>query len=356
MTENKLVISDNNQEVKILSASEVLPEVLRSFYSSVYPVRTTFLAENWGWINRAYYNNFRIPLVLLSEEKIIGHAGLIPVTIRVGGKNYPAAWFIDLAVLPEYQRLGYGSILVKKRMEFAEFQMTFPNNRSRGIFKNLGWQLYSNFFVHYVFIKPFNYPSIKKLLPGHLRFLLNKIFFFFRRSLYMRNSLSKDCFSLEIVSPASLEVFLSAYKNSLQTGIEEVIILRDDDYIQWRILSSPNRSHYYIYSHGDFHALIYFNDRVGDSIDVLMMSDESMAERIRTMLCSLALHGEREGFAFVRLITTCKSLKTYVRCNVKSFVKRRTFVYHSKNQSILETMKNLSWRLGLIDSDFEFTN
>jgi GNAT superfamily N-acetyltransferase len=349
-------ISDSKKEIMMLTASEVRPELLSHFYSSAYPLRAAFMESNWSWINRAYYHGNRIPLVLISDERVIAHAGLIPVTMQIGGENYSAGWFIDLAVLPEYQRSGYGSILVRKRTEFAEIQMTFPNKRSRGIFKKLGWQLYPDSYMHYIFIRPFNYPSIKKWLPKHMRFLLNKIFFSFRRRFYSRNSPPVGGINLEIVSPGLLKVFLSAYNNSPKAGSEEVVILRDDDFWQWRVLNSPNRNQYYIYSEGDFHALVYFNDRVGDSIDVLLISDESRAEQIKAMLCSLALKGEREGYAFVRLFTTRESLTTDVRRNVRSFVKQRAFVYHSKNQSILDSMKNLSWRLGLIDSDFEFTN
>jgi len=357
MTNKNLEIQgDSTKEVKILSASEVRPELLASFYSSAYHVRAAFLESNWSWINRAYYISNCIPLVLISDEKVIAHAGLIPLTMQVRGMNHSAAWFIDLAVLPEYQRSGYGSILVRKRMEFAEIQMTFPNKRSKGIFEKLGWHLYPDSYMHYIFLRPFNYPSIKKWLPGHLRALLNKVFFLFRKRFYLRNSLPGGSVNLEFVSPGSLETFLSAYNNAPGASSEEVVILRDDDFIRWRVLNSPNRKQYYIYSSGEFYALIYFNNHTGDSIDILLMSDESNNEQIKTMLSSLAIKGEREGYSFIRLFTTRESQTASIRRNVRSFVKQRAFVYYSKNQSILESMKNLTWRLGLIDSDFEFTN
>lgn len=347
---------DDKKEIMMLSGSEVRPELLSSFYSYVYPLRAAFMESNWSWINRAYYHANRIPLVLISNERVIAHAGLIPVTMQIGGKDYSAGWFIDLAVLPEYQRSGYGSILVRKRMEFAEIQMTFPNKRSRGIFKKLGWQFYTDSYMHYIFIRPFNYPSIKRWFPRHLRFLLNKIFFSFLRRFYLRNSLHMRGINLEIVSPVSLEAFRNVYNNSPKAGNEQVAILRDDDFWNWRVLNSPNRRQYYIYSDGDFQALVYFNDHKGDSIDVLLMSDDSNYEQIKTMLKSLVYKGEREGYAFIRLLTTHETLTTYVRRNVRSFVRPRDFVYNSKSQSLLNTMNKLSWRLGLIDSDFEFTN
>ena len=347
---------NNTNEVKILAASEVRPEQLSSFYSTAYPVRTAFLESNWSWINRAYFIRNRIPLVLISDEKVIAHAGLIPVMMQMRGENHSAAWFIDLAVLPDYQRSGYGSKLVRKRMELTEIQMTFPNKRSRGIFKKFGWHLYSDSFMHYIFLRPFNYPAIKKWLPANLRFVLNKIFFTFMRRVYLRKSLHEGSFNLDIITPGSLKAFLSAYNNAPRATSEEVVILRDDDFMQWRVLNSPNRRQYYIYSSGDFYALVYFNNRSGDSIDVLLMSDESKNEQIKTMLSSLVFKGEREGYSFIRMFTTRKSLTTYLRRNVRSFVKQRAFVYYSKNQALLDSMKNLSWRLGLIDSDFEFTN
>ncbi|MBN1181913.1 MAG: GNAT family N-acetyltransferase [Bacteroidales bacterium] len=356
MTNKISEIRDSKTEIKILSASEVRPDLLSSFYSSAYPVRAAFMESNWSWINRAYYHGNRIPLVLISDEKVIAHAGLIPVTMQIGGKDHSAGWFIDLAVLPEYQRSGYGSILVRKRMELSEIQMTFPNKRSRGIFKKLGWHFYSDSNMHYIFLRPFNYPALKKWLPSKLRFILNQIYFSLMRSFYLRNSLAEEDINLDLISPISLKEFLSAYNNEPKASNEEVVIVRDEDYMQWRVLNSPNRSQYYIYSNGDFHALVYFNNRIGDSIDVLLMSDDSNNEQIKTMLCSLAIKGESEGYAFIRLLTTHESLTTYVRRNARSFVRQRDFVFNSKNQSLLNIMKNLSWRLALIDSDFEFTN
>jgi hypothetical protein len=55
---------------------------------------------------------------------------MTPFKVFVDGANYTASWFIDFALLPEFQRQGLGPILTKKWMEFSDFYMSAPCNEN----------------------------------------------------------------------------------------------------------------------------------------------------------------------------------------------------------------------------------
>lgn len=47
-----------------------------------------------------------------SDNKIVGHFAIIPVSVKFRSSSYPAAWGRDLIVLPEYRKLGIGPFLI----------------------------------------------------------------------------------------------------------------------------------------------------------------------------------------------------------------------------------------------------
>lgn len=338
-----------------MSASEVDPALLIAFYKTMYPQRVGFLKDNWSWLNRSSYLNNKTPLVLVLENQVIAHAGMIPAEISSHNYTYTAAWFIDLAVLPEFQGFGYGSILVKKRMEFTEMQMTFPNDRSFKIFKKLGWQEPSVSYMHYTLISPFNHPKFKGL-PSPLRALLNFVVFSFLSKTYKKYADRSTGNHLIQLDDVSLNHLYESYKQSLKNLNNFIHPNRDDDYVRWRILDSPNRNRYYIYTDDEFSALVFLNDRIGYSVDILWVSDINKMPEIRKMLSALALAGKKEGYSYIRFYTTRNDLSAYIKRYVKSVVKFRKFVYTSKNKLLLDEFKKSTWALELIDSDLEHTN
>jgi len=54
-----------------------------------------------------------LSLVAVEDEHIVGHIFFSPVTIDAGDRTFPAVGLAPMAVLPERQRCGIGSQLVK---------------------------------------------------------------------------------------------------------------------------------------------------------------------------------------------------------------------------------------------------
>ena len=65
--------------------------------------------------------------------KIVGHAGLIPISIRVKEKIEDAIWFTDF-VNSNSRSLGYGQALTDAWMKICPLQITLCNEDSLKIF------------------------------------------------------------------------------------------------------------------------------------------------------------------------------------------------------------------------------
>jgi putative acetyltransferase len=58
-----------------------------------------------------------ISLVAIDEDQVVGHIFFSPVTIESGSGAFTAMGLGPMAVLPEYQRQGIGTLLVREGLE-----------------------------------------------------------------------------------------------------------------------------------------------------------------------------------------------------------------------------------------------
>lgn len=347
---------EETDNIKVVAASDIAPELLNSFYRNIYPNRFEFIKTNWSWLNRASYFNNRTPLVILKGNKVIAHAGLIPTEISIQNQTYLASWFIDLAVLPEFRGLGYGGLLVKKRKEFASIQLTYPNQNSRKIFLRAGWKECPDSFMHYTLIAPLDHTRFKKWLPPFVRSILNRIIFSILTGSYKRHAEMELNNHLLPLNNNALEKLHERWLETVQIRHDLIYTVRNRDYIKWRIQDSPNRNRYHVYSGHEFSALLYLNGSTEQSIDVLWVSNINDKCEILTMLASLAFYGRKGGFQYVRFYTTRADLSAHIQKHIKTIKKVRRLFYTSENKVILDKCQSAIWNIELIDSDFEHTS
>ena len=160
----------------IVSISKVKTEQLAEFYKIVFKNRYKILTKHWKWWYRNNYLGYE-SIVLVSKNKIVGQAGLIPTKIQIEKKVLPAIWFVDFAVLPEYQNQGLGKTLTKEWMNICPNQITFCNEHSLNIFKKFGWNT-SNYTKRLA--RPID-PT--RWIPFFNKFKLNIIGSIYRNSL-----------------------------------------------------------------------------------------------------------------------------------------------------------------------------
>lgn len=351
MPEDSIIID----KAQVRSACDIDSETLSDYYKTVYSNRMSFMGSNWKWLNRSSFLGNKIPLVLLYEKRIIGHAGMMPVKISIHDQIYSAAWFIDLSVMPEYQRKGLGSILVKKRMELTDLQLSFPNDNSYPVFKKFGWKESFDSCLHYNFIFLFNHPKIRKWLPGFVCRFLNRLTYPLLAFLYKRYASSDMKDFLLTLNDETINTFLNEYNDSQKRNDNLVSPLRDREYLEWRIKESPNSKHYRVYKRKNFSAFVFFNKKTHINIDILWVSDINNKPEIRNMIASLAVHGRSKGYSYVRFYTSRRDVSDYIKKYTRSYVTHQKFVFNSRTLPEGIIKEDISWNLELIDSDFEFS-
>lgn len=124
---------------EIRTASDVEENALQRFYVEMFPERAAFLGKHWRWLYRVGHFPGVEPLVLIENDRVVGHAGAIPLTVARLGRSAPAIWFVDFAVAPAFQGQGHGRALTEAWMKMCPDRVTFCNDRSMRVFLKLGW-------------------------------------------------------------------------------------------------------------------------------------------------------------------------------------------------------------------------
>jgi len=339
-------------KVVIASAGDVNPVMLQQFYALTYPDRLDLFRKSWQWINRSDFYDHKIPLVLMYESRVIAHAGIMPVVFNFQGETMTASWFIDFAVLPEFQRYGLGNLLTKEWMKFSDIQVTFCNEKSIIVFKKNGWVETFNTYMHTNMVTIFNHPRWKNRIPSFFRKGLNTIFYPLIYAVYARHAykdINKRVIQLE---EGFLNVFAKQY-DARKSKVDSSGPARDINFLKWRLLNSPYHSFYYSYQGKDFSAIISMRSETGGFIDVLCVSDVQNKIEIRNMICSLGLLALKHSLSRIRFYTSDKNISDDLKRTTLSFVRHPRFAFYSDHAEIHERLKTTRWELELIDSDFE---
>jgi len=325
---------------------------LHDFYNIMYPDRKDSLSNMWKWLYRSDFNKNIIPLVILYYDRIIAHAGMIPFTLLWGKEHYIASWFVDIAVLPEFQRCGLASQLRKKRMEFSDICVSFCNEKSIGGLKKLGWIQSFDSYLHYFPISPFFHPRFMRNMPFYLCSILNAVANPLYKYIYSKYSVPIDKIKFDDINSNSLEIFTSPL--NIQRDTNTIYAVRDSNYFSWRLINSPDVNKYTIISIDDVSVLIKLCDNYYSKyIDILLISDLSKYITIRKIISSVAIWGRKKGYYYICYYTSRKELSSYLRKSLKSFVRHPIFAYYSKYNLFLGKLKKANWNWDLIDSDFE---
>src|SRR3989338_5518544 len=68
---------------------------------------------HWQYIENPFVLGQDLPIwICISDEKIAGHLGVIPVPLKAGSQKINAGWAVDFMTLPESRGKGVGMFLV----------------------------------------------------------------------------------------------------------------------------------------------------------------------------------------------------------------------------------------------------
>tara|TARA_B100000963_G_C22556582_1_gene639315 strand:- start:80 stop:1123 length:1044 start_codon:yes stop_codon:yes gene_type:complete len=227
-------------EIDFINLSEVNNEKLLKFYSIAYPNRYKIIHKNWRWLYRTSLSGLE-PIVALYKKEIIGHAGLISTNLLYERKILKAIWFVDFYILSKYRNMGLGKILTKKWMELESCHLTFCNQNSLRVFKKLGWVENDNFYKSCKLINPLKWIPLIRSIDNKFLNKLNILKFFNNKNIIKKIRLYKITENQKILS----DIFFSKNKTNKNLDLE---IIRDYDWIDWRIFESPFKKNYYFVS------------------------------------------------------------------------------------------------------------
>ncbi len=233
---------------KINKISEIATDQLSEFYKRVFKNRYKTLTKHWKWWYRSGYLDYE-PIVLISNNQVIGQAGLIPTKIQIEKKILPAIWFVDFAVLPEYQNQGLGKILTKEWMNICPNQITFCNDYSLSIFKKFDWAT--------------NYNTkrlARPIDPTRWIPLFNKFRSNFFNSIY-KNLLKKKFNNIEMISPYSIidnyKILFDSFDKKQKQNMTLPEILRDEDWLNWRLMECPFNRNIYFFEYKENFVIVH---------------------------------------------------------------------------------------------------
>ena len=210
----------------IKKISEIDNAELIKFYRHTFQYGKLDL-ENYNWRYRTGFNESE-PLVLIVNNQICGHAGLLPINLKINDKIEKAIWFTDFYINSKYRGKGFGKLLVEEWMKICPIQITICNDQSLGVFKKLNWSNNDKF------IRRLEFRNYLKIIPifrdaNHIYSIDHQL----------------DNLHLKELEKKTLNKIIDL--DNLILSKETVGIVRDEKWFEWRVLNCPYKKNIFIF-------------------------------------------------------------------------------------------------------------
>ena len=240
-------------KIHINKISELNRDKLINFYQKSFNFKNSVLI-NYEWRYRSGFCNYE-PLALTVDNQICGHAGLIPVKLKLNEKVETAIWFTDFFINPVYRSRGYGKLLTEAWMKICPNQITLCNNKSLRIFKKLKWS-YNNNFVRK--IKFYNFHRILPILRKNSQLEISY------------DSLGELKLEEQNIKTIK-DITLIEQKNLAK---KKIGIVRDESWFIWRILECPYKKNIFIFSYKNNYFIV--NVKIKNNLKILNLIYSSL--------------------------------------------------------------------------------
>ncbi len=232
---------------EIRKASSVQEGALRRFYADAFPDRAVFLAEHWEWLYRVGKFDGIEPLVLVESERVVGHAGAIPVKLAHAGTSETAIWFVDFSILPEFQGKGHGKTLTEAWMALCPRRITFCNDLSMRVFLKLGWTERADASVR---SQPLELSGPLRRRYGPLAAAAGPVLTFTARAL-----IKTLTFGAPEVTTSPLPMDAGGLSERFDDTSAATRVVHDADWVRWRLLENPRRGEHVLAEAGGVSAV-----------------------------------------------------------------------------------------------------
>jgi GNAT superfamily N-acetyltransferase len=337
---------------QIMPATEVPLRALEDFYEQVFPNRAQFLKQHWRWLYRVgIYDWAPSPLVALLDNRVIGHAGVIPSILRRAHEERPATWFVDLAIRPAYQRQGLGIALTQASMAQCPIHLGFCNERSLGTLLKCGWKVDLHTRSFQLLLRPEYHPKLEKspLTP------LGRIAGFATRVVWQVRASSQPEL---LISPATTETLAIFSRNEPDSLLH---IPRSREFLHWRILTNPrNDQHIVLRSSGnrseEYAAIARVTEEAGfRRLHLLTMIGNHLSPRgLSNFFAGIVRWAVKEDFHRILFVTSSDRIAKIARWWFPVSSPLR-FIYHANNSAGWDFVGGTEHLWECIDNDFDLT-
>jgi GNAT superfamily N-acetyltransferase len=312
------------------------------FYQKVFPGRSDVLSKHWRWWYRVGYLD-QEPLIVIERNRVIGQAGLIPVSLSFRGNQFSAIWFVDFSVLPEYQGQGIGKELTQRWMELCPNQITFCNEKSANIFEKFGWHQLSSTYRCGAPIQPLHWlpiPIHKKIIDSKIASLAS-----IWLKLILRNAPTLSAIPLKdhFYQFASLIA-------SKENPESKISILRDESWLEWRLLKCPFANEYHFFEYGESIAIVHkFDSNHLHRVHILYLAGPNKDSEI-ILYQGITKWSIQQGADLVWMNTSDPDLPSEIK-KFFPFQSPLRFVSWSEEPSIHQELKTGISNIQAIDGD-----
>ena len=263
--------------------------------------------DYWNWKYKQNPAGFSILVLLNNKGKIIGQFGHLFKQGYYHGEIYPFFMGVDICIDKKYRGLGLLNRLVN---EIPQFYMKKP-------FFNYGFPVEHILNAYKKVPKYDNYGELIKLHYMSKKYLiLSNLFYGFNKN---NDSLKISEASKE--NKGKIDDLWNKKKKEL-----DVCVVRDWDYLNWRILTCPDKMKLFMIKNGG-ETVGYFSTMIKDRVcyitDILILNDFTNKNTIKQIEVFCLKHNIKE----IRIFITDESIKSLFKYFKFNFYEIGQFTY-----------------------------
>ena len=313
------------KKIHIKKISEINKEKLLEFYKKSFQFEKGVI-ENFNWRYRLGFNNYE-PIVLIVDNQICGHAGLIPADIKINNIVHNAIWFTDFFINTNYRSKGYGKLLTEEWMKICPIQITLCNEESLRIFKKFDW------LNNKKFIRKVKFNNYLNILPK------------FKNINFSNNFKNVDNLQyLELNNSTITKIIKLNEHNQVQQSSG---ILRDENWFKWRLIDCPYKKDIHILKIKNQYLVVHLRFKKKLKILNIIYSTCDVTPEITSILQKFLKKNKIDLIAFI----------SYKKGPFDTLIpgqKNLNFAFYSKDKKILDNLNKDFNDIQYIDSDLDY--
>ena len=310
----------------IKKISEIDTKKLLQFYQVSFQYEKSIL-DNYQWRYRSEFNEFE-PLILIIDNQICGHAGLIPIDLKINDKRQKAIWFTDFYIASEQRSKGYGKLLAEAWMKICPIRITICNDQSLKVFKKLKWSNNNSFIRR---LKIYNYLNI---VP---------IFRKLNRSSFIKDDLQD--IKLEELNNKTIAKMADLSEHNLLK--KSVGLIRDENWFKWRILNCPYKKDIYIFNFKGNFIVIHMKLKNNLKILSIVYSSQPITSSIIKFFSKFS---KKKGIDYLSYISNEKKIFDFFL----PWQRKLNFACNTENRSDTNVLNKNFDDIQFLDSDIDY--